>query len=106
MLIASSIVKQVAGDQGQRAVIPWTNILANVATENIAANRRPKLLRNRASQFDVEIRYAARRVHHIGLRQGSGGTSFDAVRAGAAAVGGGNIHSQFQTRENHPQKKP
>ena len=45
-----------------RSPIPRTNILANIASKNIPANRRPILLRHRAPQLNREIRNASPRI--------------------------------------------
>src|SRR5580692_9853462 len=104
MLISINIINQRTSDEGQRTFIPWTNILADIAAENVVADRRAKLFRDGSSQFDVEIGYTARGVHDVGFGEGLSGTSIGTVRTGAATVGGGNVHGQFQACENHPEK--
>src|SRR5437016_13857792 len=41
-------------DNGQRTVVPWTHILADVAAHHIGANRRTKFFRDRPFQFNGE----------------------------------------------------
>src|SRR5205807_7873892 len=55
--------------------VPWAGVQTIVATENPIADQRPKVERNRAFQFDRQIRNAAARVQFVRRCDRAGGTS-------------------------------
>src|ERR1035438_6268906 len=77
----------------RRAAVPWTNLLADVASENVRPHPLAMLLRDRAAQLNREVRNAAPRierpsvaiagaVRHKCLRR----TGVDATGARPAAI--------------------
>src|ERR1035437_3256295 len=94
----------------RRAAVPRTNLLADVASEDVPAHPVAMLLRNRASQLDREVRNAAPRIQrplpftiqYDRFRR----TRVDASRARPAAVRRWTARLQLQRRHDLAQKKP
>ncbi len=61
-----------------RAAIPGANVLANIAAEDVIADRFPQFQRDGAAQLDGEIRNAAPRVQNIRLYNCAGGACVNA----------------------------
>ena len=93
-------------ERRERREIPGTDVLADVAAEQMAADRRPLRFRNRALQLDREIRDAARRIDLVFVDDRAGRTRVDAQRAGAALIGddlvGGQLEADGDARQQHP----
>src|SRR6202007_2290068 len=91
--------------------VPGAYILANVATEHMAAHGLAQLLRNRAAQLDREIGDAAARIHDVWFHESLRGTCLDAAAAASAQVWrrqGAIFHSggKIQRGENRSEKNP
>ena len=80
--------------------VPWADILADVAAENLPANTWAQFLRNRVAQLDGQIRNALGRIHFIGRRKSIRWARVQASCARAAVVGGRKIGVKLQRREN------
>src|SRR3989338_3911472 len=63
-----------------------TNLLANVAAEDVVAHQRAEMLWNRSLELDRQIRDAAARVEYIMTDKSAGGTCLQAEIALAAPV--------------------
>ena len=57
---------QAGSSVAERRQIPGTHVLADVAAEDVIADARALLLRNRVLELDGEVRDAARRVQLVG----------------------------------------
>src|SRR5690606_7647025 len=85
-----------AGARGQRGVggarlrraIEGADLLADVAAEDPAPDRRPQRARDGAAQLDGEVGDAAARVERVGVDEGARGAGVEAGAAAAAAGGG------------------
>ncbi len=71
----------------RRAAIPWTNILADVAAENVAPHRFAQFRGDFAAQLDGEVRDATPRIQQVRLDDRAGRTSVNAQAAISAQVG-------------------
>src|ERR1700722_3570130 len=79
-----------ASSYGDRSPsVPRTDILADVAAEDLAADGGAKILGDAAFFLDGEIGDAAGGVHLARCDECVGGAGVDAAGARAAAVGGG-----------------
>jgi len=70
----------------QRPMVPRTDLLAYVATEDPIAQRRPQVRRDGTGQLDGQIADAAAGVELPGIDQRAGGTSVEARPAGPAVA--------------------
>ncbi len=74
-----------------RELVPRTDELAIVTAEHAVADQRAKLNRNRAAQFNRQIRDAAPRIELVRRDDRLRRTDLDAPRAGAAMRAGGFV---------------
>ena len=86
--------------------IPWAGFEANVASVNSSADRRAKLFRDRAFQFDREIGNAAARIELERTGDGVRGTGGDAALARAAAIRFGSIWRKFERGNDFGNEEP
>src|SRR5947209_5014558 len=87
-------------------IVPRTNVLADVATENVMANAFTKLQRNLAAFFNGEVSDAAAGIHLAGCEDGLRRTCINTARAASTTVGSGNIRRQLQRCEHYAEKDP
>src|SRR5271157_4307478 len=86
--------------------VPRTNILADVAAEDLPSNSGAQFFRDRAALLDGEIRNALGGVELIRRRKRVRRTSIETARAGAAVVRRRQIGRQFQRSEHDAEEKP
>ena len=101
---------------GRRATVPGTDVLADIAPENVAADTRAALFGDRAAEFDGEVGNTKARVYRVALagvagaggprHNCGGGARVDATAAGPAAVRRRLVGGDFQGYEQLAQKKP
>src|SRR5688572_23974086 len=77
--------------RGGRGEIPWTHILADVATIRMIADLRPLRFGDWAIHLDGQVRDAFGSVQHAGVDNRAGWTGVDADRAGAALIEAGRV---------------
>ena len=87
-------------------VVPRTNVLADVAPEDVMANAFAKLQRNLAAFFNGEISDATAGIHLAGRDDRLGRTRINTASAASATVGSGKIRRQLQRGEHYAQKNP
>src|SRR5712672_3553013 len=91
--------------------IPRTDILANIAAEDMPPHGFAQLCRNRATQFNREIRDAAARVENVGLDNGGGRARIDAQTAIPTKIsrrssGRAERLRQIERRYDYPKERP
>src|SRR5690242_13861001 len=79
-----------------RFVVPGADVLADVATKNMMAERRPQLLRDAAAFFNGEISDAAARIELAGSDKRLRRTRIEAARTASASVRSREIGRQLQ----------
>ncbi len=77
---------QAGVDGDGRLAVPWTDVLANIAAEDLAAHQLHQFRGNGAAMLDRQVRDTTRRIHPVGRNQRAGGASFQAATAASAAV--------------------
>ena len=89
----------------QWAVVMRAHGLTGVASEYPAAHGAPQRFRNGPSMLDIEVRDAAIRVDHAGLKERFGRAGIEALCAGAAValepISEGGVIGQFALDEDH-----
>src|ERR1044071_6401042 len=87
-------------------VVPGTNVLTDVAAEDVMTYGITKLQRHVSPFLDGKVRNASPCIHLPGSHKRLSGTGIKAARTAAAAIGSGAISSQFQRSENDSQENP
>src|SRR5258705_13757107 len=95
----------------RRAAIPRTDVLANIAAEDMLPHGFAQLCRNRATQLNRQIRDAASRVENVGLDNGGGRARIDAQAAiptkiSRRSAGRAERLRQIERRYDYPKEKP
>src|SRR6266576_902978 len=89
-----------------RLDIVRANLLADVTTENMVADKRPQCARHPTLKLDGQIGNAAPRIEHVGPDKCTGGTRLKTKIAPAAAIANRTIIVQRQVEKQFTQKKP
>src|SRR6266436_7250898 len=89
-----------------REPVPRACVQTIIATKDPISDKRAKLERNRAFQFNREIRNAAARIKSMRSSDRTGRTCFDATLTASASIGDWLIRRQFESRQNLRQKQP
>ena len=92
-----------------RPFVPWADVLANVAAEDLAADRGAEVFGDCAFLFYGEVGDAARGVHLARGDKGVGGAGVDAAGTGAAAIGSGRKCGGGRNgdgRDDHAEEEP
>src|SRR5215469_8301938 len=105
---------ELRGFRNRRAMVPRTNVLADIATEDVRSHRRPLGFRDRPAKFDGEIRNAEARVDRISALGGrrndrTGWAGIYTTRAGTAAIrrrGIFRIGFDFERDQQFSQEEP
>src|ERR1019366_9199817 len=85
--------------------VPRTNILADVATENVVPHAGAKVLGDRPPFFNGEIGDALVGIELVRSENRVGRAGLDAASAGPTAVRSGHVGRKFERREDHTQEK-
>src|ERR1044071_800247 len=99
-------LRQGSGRRVPSFIVPWTNILADIATEYVVPNGRPELFRDCATLFNGQIGDAETRIQLARRHNGLRGAGVNAAGATSASVGSGGVCAKLQRSENHAKKQP
>src|SRR5688572_13095150 len=92
--------------RGRRPPVPWTNVLADVATKQMMPDPLTPLLRDRPAQFDGRVRDALSAIQNVGSNERVGGTGIQASGAGSASVRRWCVVIQRKIGDDAAEKKP
>jgi len=90
----------------RRFAIPWADVLADIAAEDMPSHSVAHLFGNRAALFDREIGDTLVGVELVRCNQRVGWAGIDASCASTAAIGRGNIGLEFEGRQDNAQEQP
>src|SRR5262245_39621655 len=90
----------------RRLAIPGTDILADVAAEQMMSDPGAVGFGNFAAQLDRRVRNAFAAVENVRNRDGAGWTGINTTRACAAAVGNRHRVIEFAVGQNTAEKEP
>lgn len=96
---------QFWGSVGLSKSVPWTSLLASVATVEAVAHCRLCFLAKFSLVLDRLVRKATLSIELSRLKQCVRGTSVDTTTADAAAVGHGIVGRKFDIKEELTQKE-
>src|SRR5579859_2657224 len=88
------------------STVPWTDILADIAAEDVVPDAGTHFCRDLPAFFDGQIRNAARGIELVGLNQRVRGTRLNAARAASAAVRRRQVRLKIERGQNHAQENP
>src|SRR5690606_32756283 len=95
------------GGAGGKALIPGTDVVADVAAEDPPVEFLLELAGNRPLLLDGEIGDAPGGVENPGLHEGRRGAGIEAAGTGAAVVGGERrIRRELEVGEDRPDEEP
>src|SRR5712692_8375181 len=70
----------------RRPPVPWTNVLADIAAENMISHRLAKLFRDGTSQLDGQVRNTLSRIQNVGFDKSLRRTSVETTPATPAQI--------------------
>src|SRR6185369_15318269 len=89
-----------------RRRVPRADLVADVAAEDPGADHLPRFRRERSAVLDGPVADAAVAVQAVRLREGAGGTGFEAAGAGPAEVREGDVRRQVEREEKLAEEEP
>ena len=89
-----------------RKSIPGAGFLAIITTEDSVSHQRAKWTRDRAAQFNGQIRNAKSRVKDVGSHDSSGRAGIHTTAACAAEIFRPGIPFKLDIQQNYADKKP
>src|SRR5262245_10856365 len=88
------------------AAVPRTDVLTDVAPDDLARDCRAQQLFYGAARLDREVRHAPRGIEDVGLGDGTGRARVDTASAGAALIDAGAVGLELRTGEHLRKEEP